>query len=128
MLPSLGTVMVVDDDEPLRILLEIYLRKFGYVPLLAEDGATALELAEAHPETDAIILDLVMGGISGDELAQELAARLPNAAMLFCSGHPPQELARLKLNVPIAQFMQKPCRPDSLRQHLEQIFAARAAA
>ena len=120
-----ATILVVDDDHAMRILFERYLTAFGYRPLLAADGTEALSLAAAAPEIRLIILDLVMPGISGRALSEQLTALLPDAALLFCSGHPASALGRLGIDIKGAQFMQKPCRPLELQQRLQAMLTAR---
>lgn len=119
------TILVVDDDPSLCLLLERYLTMFAYRALVARDGEDALRSARAHPEIALIMLDVVMSGISGRKLAEQLAILLPSAAILFSSGHPASELARLGIEMRGAQFMQKPCRPLELKQCLSEMLAAR---
>ena len=120
-----ATILVIDDDGAMRMLFERYLTAFGYRPLLAVDGADALRIAAVTPCIRLIILDLVMPGISGRALAEQLTAALPDAALLFCSGHPVGALVRLGIDVKGAQFVQKPCRPMELQQRLSAMLAAR---
>lgn len=121
-------MLLVDDDFALRVLFEMYLESFGYDPLVAADGDAALRLAAEHPEIEVIMLDVVMSGISGSELSIQLAALLPAATILFCSGHPLEEVLRLGMEVPAARFIQKPCRPHELKERLSGLFAMRLAA
>ena len=120
-----ATILVVDDDAAMRILFERYLTAFGYRPVLAHDGVEALRIAAVTPEIRLIILDLVMPGISGRALSEQLTAALPDAAILFCSGHPASALVRLGIDIKGAQFMQKPCRPAELQQRISEILIAR---
>ena len=119
------TILVVDDDSALCMLFERYLTAFGYRPLLAEDGEEALRIAAVTPEIRLIILDLVMPGISGRALSEQLRVVLPEAGFLFCSGHPANALVRLGIDIKGAEFMQKPCRPAELQQRLGEMLAAR---
>lgn len=121
---SQPAVLVIDDDRAMRSLLEIYLAASGYRVLLAQDGEEALELAAAHSDIRVIILDVVMSGLSGHDLAEELTASLPRAQILYCSGHPVSLMARYRINVPPAHFMQKPLRPVELRQKIESMLRA----
>lgn len=121
-------MLVVDDDLALRVLFEMYLESLGYDPLLAADGDAALRLAAEHPEIQVIILDVVMSGVSGSELSMQLSALLPAATILFCSGHPLDALLPLGIEVPPSDFIQKPCRPNVLKERLSEIFALRLAA
>jgi CheY-like chemotaxis protein len=120
-----ATILMVDDDASMRMLFERYLVAFGYSPLLAAEGEEALRIARVTPGIRLIILDLVMPGLSGQKLADQLAALLPEARLLVCSGHPENALARLGLQIKGAEFMQKPCRPPALQQRLSEMLAAR---
>lgn len=117
-------ILVVDDDAGLCMLVERYLTMFGYRALLASDGEAALRIARSYPAIELIMLDVVMAGISGQELADELKIVLPAAQVLFCSGHPAPALARLGIDITTAQFMQKPCRPLELKQRLSAMLRA----
>ncbi len=119
------TILIVDDDLPMRMLLDRCVTLFGYRSLLAADGEEALRLARENPEIGVIMLDVTMPGISGQQLAEQLALLLPNAPILFCSGHPATELARQGIDIEGAQFLQKPCRPPELKQRLIEMLAAR---
>ncbi len=119
------TILIVDDDLPMRMLLERYVALFGYRSLLAADGEEALRLARENLEIGVIMLDVIMSGISGKQLAEQLAILLPNAPILFCSGHPATALARQGIDIKGAQFLQKPCRPPELKQRLSEMLAAR---
>jgi DNA-binding response OmpR family regulator len=121
---SAAAILVVDDDPAMRMLFERYLTAFGYTPLLAADGEEALRVARLTPKIRLIILDLVMTGVSGRALSEQLTAVLPEAAVIFCSGHPASELVRLGIDIKGAQFMQKPCRPLDLQQRVREMLAA----
>jgi len=64
-------ILVVDDEPDLRELIEYNLAQNGYSVLTAGDGITALELAQGHAP-DLIVLDVMMPGMSGIEVAQRL--------------------------------------------------------
>ena len=119
-----ATILIADDDPPMRMLLERYVTMFGYRALLAADGEEALCVAREHPETALIMLDVVMPGLSGQKLAEDLTSVLPNASILFCSGHPAPALVRMGIDIRGAQFMQKPCRPLEVKRRLSEMLAA----
>ena len=58
------TVLIVDDEENMRNLMEMYLRNSGYHCLQAQDGEQAISLLEKH-EVDMILLDIMMPGDDG---------------------------------------------------------------
>ncbi len=124
-LPSQHTILVIDDDAAMRMILGLTLKGFGFLALVAGDGEEALQVAREHPEIRVILLDVVMRGLSGKELADQLQINLPNAAVVFCSGHPPEMMKLHGLDVESVPFMQKPCRPRELREKIEELLSAR---
>jgi two-component system cell cycle sensor histidine kinase/response regulator CckA len=121
---SAATILVVDDDPAMRMILALSLKLFGYVALSAENGESALTIASAHPEIRVILLDVVMCGLSGRALADQLEGILPNSRILFCSGHPAATLKRYEIDADSLNFLQKPCRPPELQQKIEELLAA----
>jgi CheY-like chemotaxis protein len=120
---SSATILVVDDDPPMRMILSLSLKLFGYVILSAENGESALSTARAHPEIQVILLDVVMCGLSGRELADQLEATLPNAWIVFCSGHPAATLTRYGIDANSVNFLQKPCRAPVIQEKIEELLA-----
>jgi len=115
---------VVDDDPAMRMILTLTLNLFGYITLSAEDGASALAIARAYPEIRVILLDVVMCGLSGRALADQLEATLPNSSILFCSGHPAETLTRYGIDPDSVNFLQKPCRPPEMQEKIEELLAS----
>jgi CheY-like chemotaxis protein len=118
---SPATILVVDDDPALRTILNFSLKAFGYLVLVASDGDEALEIALAHPEIRLVMLDVVMAGLSGKALAEQLKAKLPRSSILFCSGHPAAAMSRHDIDLRFEHFLQKPCRPPELKSKLEEM-------
>ncbi len=82
------TVLIVEDEEPLRILARTCLESNHYSVLDAPDGAAALELVKKHPGRIHLLLtDVVMPGINGRELANRLTALQPEIKVLYMSGY-----------------------------------------
>jgi len=82
------TVLVVDDEAVVRTLLRSVLRQQGYRVVPAEDGPDALGLcAAAGRRPDLLLTDIVMPGMNGVELADHLAAELPDLRVIFMSGY-----------------------------------------
>jgi two-component system cell cycle sensor histidine kinase/response regulator CckA len=87
-----GRILVMDDEAPVRAVVGRMLKKMGYDPLLAQDGAEALELytqaSSAEQPIDAVILDLTIpGGMGGKEVIHELLAQNPRVKALVSSGY-----------------------------------------
>ena len=126
------TVLVVDDEAPIRVLVSDILRRLGYRVLTAEHAEAALDTAREHRESlRLVITDVVMPGRSGLDLAKELNQTMPQVAVLFMSGHPERVLAANGRAVPSASFLQKPFALDVLalrvRQAIDRPAKAKAA-
>jgi CheY-like chemotaxis protein len=81
------TVLIVEDEEPLRLLARLCLESNGYSVLDAPNATAALELAEKHDgRIDLLLTDVVMPGMSGRELAQRLSAQR-GVSILYMSGY-----------------------------------------
>ena len=80
------TVLLVEDELPVRMVLSRTLEEAGYRVVTASNGQEALRLAEQQVGFDAVITDLAMPRMSGQELAARLAQRTPTLPMLFISG------------------------------------------
>ena len=88
-----GIVMVVEDDADVRKTTCFMLEDLGYVVLEAETGRAALGMIEAGAVVDLVFTDVIMpDGISGIDLARELAVRRPTLPVLLTSGYTAQQL------------------------------------
>ncbi len=81
-----GTVLVVDDERNQREILGAILKSEGYIPVLASGGAEALRLLEREA-IDLVITDLVMPGMTGEELIDAILARNPGMPILLSSAY-----------------------------------------
>ena len=86
-------VLVVDDDEGIRQFAERALTSDGNEVATAGDGPEALRLVEAQPRFDLFVLDVVMPGMRGDELARRLHDRDPETRVLYFTGYADQFFA-----------------------------------
>ncbi|MBQ3089137.1 MAG: response regulator transcription factor [Oscillospiraceae bacterium] len=77
-----GTVLVVDDEPEIRQLLRILLKNKGYATIEAGNGREAIQLAGEHPETDLILMDIMMPGCSGIEACRQIR-KVSRAPILF---------------------------------------------
>jgi CheY-like chemotaxis protein len=82
------TILLVEDEAPIRTLLARHLRGQGYAVLEAEDGLSALRVSADHGDLFHILVtDVVMPRMNGTELHDRLRERMPNLKVLFISGH-----------------------------------------
>lgn len=83
-----ATILLVDDDDLVRDMAASALRLHGFAVLEARDGAEVLSRwAELAPRVQLMLVDLVMPGLSGPELARRLRASEPSLKVVFSSGH-----------------------------------------
>lgn len=86
--PQGETILVVDDESPVRRALCRMLRRAGYQVLSAATGAEALAMAEEHPEpVDLLLTDVMMPGMSGEELVARLQERQPGLRSIYITGY-----------------------------------------
>jgi CheY-like chemotaxis protein len=108
-------VLVVEDEAQVRTIAARALTEAGYRVVEAETGARALELLGGNGDRPALVLvDVVMPGLSGSELALELAQVVPGVPVLFTSGYTDGEILRRGLLEPGAAFLAKPFSPEGL--------------
>jgi len=89
------TILLVEDEEVIRLMLAEILTHQGYTVLDARRGADALALAEcAAKPLDLLVTDMSMPGMTGWDLAKSLRATRPGLPVLFTSGHNDHETAR----------------------------------
>jgi nitrogen-specific signal transduction histidine kinase/CheY-like chemotaxis protein len=103
-----GTVLVVDDEEIVRIAARTVLESFGYTVLEGENGREALRVYERHSnEVSVVLLDMTMPVMSGVETLQHLLKVDPEAVVIATSGYNESEATQM-FGSAIAGFIQKP--------------------
>jgi two-component system, cell cycle sensor histidine kinase and response regulator CckA len=80
------TILVVDDEPQLRMMLAHFLEQEGFAVLTAGCGTQAISLFRSHPEIDILITDIVMPGIDGPSLAAALRSLNADLAVILMSG------------------------------------------
>jgi two-component system, cell cycle sensor histidine kinase and response regulator CckA len=81
------SVLVVDDEAPIRVFAEKALTAGGYEPQSAANGPEALKLIAAHGRFDLFVIDLTMPIMLGTELAEQIRRTYPNAKILYFTGY-----------------------------------------
>jgi CheY-like chemotaxis protein len=123
------TILVVEDEEALRMLVMEILRHAGYTVFGAGTGAEAMEVWKEHRrEIDLLFTDVMMPeGMSGWELAEKILAEAPHLRVMFTSGYPAETIGN-----DIAKsehcFLQKPFSPAMLAQGVRDCLDGRAKA
>jgi CheY-like chemotaxis protein len=113
--PACGnaTILVVEDEEAVRALVQAVLVRHGYRVIEASSGAEALNRwQERRDEIDVLLTDIVMpGAIDGHELAAQLTREKPDLRAITMSGYDPSEVASQELGTP---QLRKPFSADEL--------------
>ncbi len=120
--PRRRTVMVVDDEEAVRLVAARLLARLGLATIAVSDGESALQrLRQGVPELIAVLCDLTMPRMHGDHLAREIYAILPDLPIILMSGYSTAEIERLHQDLPVSGFLQKPFSIERLREILTAI-------
>ena len=132
-LPPHGTetILLVEDEDPLRQLARTCLETGGYKVLSVPDAKAALELMEQNPETiDLLLTDVIMPGMSGRELANIVCKRRPGIKVLFMSGYTNDLIAQYGVLEAGTLLLEKPFTLYSLLDKVDSALqtTARAAA
>ncbi|MBV9491390.1 MAG: response regulator [Verrucomicrobia bacterium] len=118
------TILLVEDEGPVRATAALLLRSLGYEVLEASGAPEALRLAETAPgPIDLLMADVVMPGRSGRELADRLRQRLPGLKVLFQSGYTGEMVDRYGA-LAEGGFLQKPFRLETLAEKVREILDA----
>ena len=107
------TVLVVDDDPMVLGFIEAEISQHGYRAILASSAEEALHKAE-NQRIDLLLTDVMMPGMNGVELAQELIVTNPETKVLFMSGYVAPTVAPRGIPENGYSYVQKPFAPDSL--------------
>ena len=109
------TVLLVEDDDDVRMATRMLLAQLGYTILEAATPAEALRLCEAHPGAiDLLLTDVVMPQMGGVELAERVRALRPGIAALFVSGYANHSIADLGTRGGAVHYLAKPFGRSSL--------------
>ena len=106
-----ASILVIDDDPDVRAFIAASLADAGYVVRQAADGATGLASFDKKPP-DLVVLDFVMPGLSGAEVANRILALRPGQPILFVSGF--SDTAAIRRLAPDTPLLAKPFRADAL--------------
>jgi CheY-like chemotaxis protein len=123
------TILLVEDEAPVRELARRFLARLGYRVIEAPAGQPALEIWAARKgEIDLLLTDMVMpGGISGIELAQRILAERPHLPVIYTSGYSPDLFTANSTIQEGRNFLAKPYSPDSLARFLRTALPGKPA-
>ena len=121
-----GTILVVEDDDPVRGFAIRVLQRAGYRVIAASGGVAAL--AAAREQTiDLLLTDVVMPTMSGREVADRLGEIVPGLRVLFVSGHDESTIVRQGVLEPNIRYLAKPFTAEALIGAVDAVMEGRAA-
>jgi len=119
-----GTILLVDDEESVRVMGTRMLERVGFEVLTAADGREALELFQQRREQIVLVLlDLTMPDLDGEETFRELRRMAPRVRVLMSSGYTESEIAPRFAGKRLSGFLQKPYTLEALTQSLQSALA-----
>ena len=115
------TILVAEDEEPIRKLAERILKDLGYNVLLARDGAEAIEILGRNKEIVLAVLDVVMPRMGGKEASKAMRKENPQLKLLFMSGYSADTIHESYVLTDGFPFLQKPFGPTILARKIREV-------
>lgn len=120
--PLTGTILVVEDHQETRRLVDHALRGSGYHVLTASGGNEAVSLVKAHPGTiDLLISEVLLWGMTGAELYGRIRQRHQKLRVLFMSGYTEEVLRQYGVSPATAPLLRKPFGPPVLIEKVREL-------
>jgi PAS domain S-box-containing protein len=120
-----GTILVVDDEETVRRMAMVSLERYGYRVLEATTGLAAIDVFKRYPgEISAVLLDLTMPEMGGEEALRELRKIRPDVKVVISSGYGESEALKSFQGRGFAGFIQKPYTPAQLAEQIARALAS----
>lgn len=120
--PAAGMILVVEDDQAVRAMTSQMLRRRGYEVVVGKDGPTALEAFDRTAERiDVLVTDVIMPGMSGLVLAQQVRERDPGIGIVLLSGYTAGTLDLERTIAEGAAFLAKPVTSRQLQEAIERV-------
>ena len=118
------TILLVEDEAPVRAVTRQLLERNGYRVLEAADGPTALALVDGDAggaQVDLLLTDVIMPGMSGRELARRLQSLRPSLRVLFMSGYTDDAVVHHGMLERGLAYLEKPFRPPALLRKVREV-------
>jgi two-component system cell cycle sensor histidine kinase/response regulator CckA len=119
------TILVVEDEAGLRVMIQELLERLGYTVLTASNSQEAIQISSVHPgSVDLLLTDVVLPKSNGRDLAERLRYLRRHTRVLYMSGYPSETVAQNGVLRPGAEFLEKPFTPESLAKKVREVLDA----
>ncbi|HEX2679213.1 MAG TPA: ATP-binding protein [Polyangiales bacterium] len=119
------TILLVEDQDQLRIVARDVLESYGYRVFESRHGLDALHFVEERAgKIDLLLTDVVMPQMSGRELARRVVSLRPSLRVLYMSGYTPDAIVQHRVLEPGVSLLQKPITPDALLRKVREVLDA----
>ena len=125
-LPGSGQTVLVVEDEPLvRLLIIDVLDELGYKALEASDGPSGLRILQSPQRVDLLITDIGLPGLNGRQVADAARVVRPDLKVLFMTGYAENAVAAQGILASGMQIITKPFAMDVLAKRIRELMDAR---
>lgn len=118
---AVGVILVVDDEQTVKTVITRALQRLGYTVITAANGLEAIDMVRASPDIEAVILDLAMPVMTGDQAAPQLRALRPGLRILLSSGYAEFDARERFAQTGVDAFLQKPYTVRALTDNLRML-------
>ncbi|MDB5931634.1 MAG: baeS [Polaromonas sp.] len=122
------TLLVVEDDPAVRMIVLDELNELGYITLEAMDGPTALPILQSSQKIDLLISDVGLPGMNGRQIAEIGRQYRPELPVLFMTGYAQSAAARSEFLAPGMQMISKPFSMDEMAAKIRHMLSGKNAA
>jgi signal transduction histidine kinase/integral membrane sensor domain MASE1/CheY-like chemotaxis protein len=120
-----GTVFVVEDEEPMVLLLKNALRRAGYQSIVAMDGENAIDLYRRHrQQIDIVLMDLGLPRITGADVIRVMKKEDPGIKIIVTTGYLEPELKSELFGVGVKDYIQKPYAVDAVIKAVDSVLSS----
>jgi len=120
-----GRVLLVEDEDTVRVVAERALTRAGFEVTPARDGEEGLEHIQNGGQFDLVVSDVVMPVMDGPAMAREIRKLAPELPVLFMSGYAEEQLRR-EIDIPNMHFLPKPFSVSQIGEAVEAVMRGRA--
>ena len=125
---GVGTILLVEDEPAVRIVITKLLEQAGYAVVAVADGAGALDALRLGEPIDVLVTDVLMPNMSGIELAERVMDQLPSVGVVLLSGYTAEALDIGRVTVRGARHVPKPVSSNALLEAIHESASLRQAA